>query len=403
MYLKNNLNKKGDEYMKIKWNTKYTTAAVYSVIVAMISIVFYLIASEVNLFKIQVGKYISTFYPIIIGFVLAYLFNFILEFYEQKILKVFLSKRTGKENRIIGIILTYATVLILLYLFLNFILPQLISSIVGLVNDIPDYISEISKRVMEISNQFHLEGRYYEIILEKWVEFEEYILNFATDLIPKIGNLFKTVLSSIWNIVLGIIVSIYLLIDKEKFMALSKKVVYSIFSEKVADRTIELVRRSDNIFGRFLSGKILDSFIIGVLTFVILNVFKMPYVTLVSFIVGLTNIIPFFGPFIGAVPSFFIILFVSPIKAVWFLLIILIIQQIDGNIIGPKILGDSLGISAFWILFSLLVAGKLLGFIGLIIGVPLFVFIYSIIKDIVEGRLEKKGLPISTTDYYQER
>jgi predicted PurR-regulated permease PerM len=126
----------------------------------------------------------------------------------------------------------------------------------------------------------------------------------------------------------------------------------------------------------------------------------MPYVTLVSFIVGITNIIPFFGPFIGAVPSFFIILFVSPTKALWFLLIIFIIQQIDGNIIGPKILGDSLGISAFWILFSLLVAGKFLGFIGLVIGVPLFVFVYSIIKDIVENRLKKKGLPIETKEYY---
>jgi len=121
---------------------------------------------------------------------------------------------------------------------------------------------------------------------------------------------------------------------------------------------------------------------------------------LVSFIVGITNIIPFFGPFIGAIPSFFIILFISPVKAIWFLVIILIIQQIDGNIIGPKILGDSLGISAFWILFSLLVAGKIFGFAGMIIGVPLFVLIYSIIKDIVEYRLDKKGLPKETEKYY---
>ena len=137
----------------------------------------------------------------------------------------------------------------------------------------------------------------------------------------------------------------------------------------------------------------------SVLTFIILKITKMPYQTLVAFIIGLTNIIPFFGPFIGGIPSFFIILFVSPIKALWFALIVVIIQQIDGNIIGPKILGDSLGISAFWILFSLLVAGKLLGFIGLIIGVPLFVFIYSIVKDIIENRLEKKGLA-KETEYY---
>lgn len=388
--------------MRIKWNIKYTTIAVYIFIVSALSILFYLITSEVSLFKIQVGKYLSTFQPIIIGFVFAYIFNFILEFYEETLLKFLSFKRLkGKGSRITGIILTYSTVILLLYLFLNFVLPQLISSMVGLVNDIPSYVKDISKTIADFSNQFYLDEEYYGILLEKWDEFVDYIIKFATDLIPKLGNFTKTILSSIWNIILGIIVSIYLLIDKEKFLALGRKLTYSLFSQKRADRTIELIRRGDHIFGRFLTGKILDSLIIGILTFIILSIFKIPYTILVSFIVGITNIIPFFGPFIGAVPSFFIILFESPPKALWFLIIILVIQQIDGNIIGPKILGDSLGISAFWILFSLLIGGKLLGFVGLIIGVPLFVFIYSIIKDIVEARLERKGLPIETKNYYK--
>lgn len=388
--------------MRIKWNIKYTTIAVYIFIVSALSILFYLITSEVSLFKIQVGKYLSTFQPIIIGFVFAYIFNFILEFYEETLLKFLSFKRLkGKGSRITGIILTYSTVILLLYLFLNFVLPQLISSMVGLVNDIPSYVKDISKRIVDFSNQFYLDEEYYGILLEKWDEFVEYIIKFVTDLIPKLGNFTKTILSSIWNIILGIIISIYLLIDKEKFLALGRKLTYSLFSQKRADRTIELIRRGDHIFGRFLTGKILDSLIIGILTFIILSIFKIPYTILVSFIVGITNIIPFFGPFIGAVPSFFIILFESPPKALWFLIIILVIQQIDGNIIGPKILGDSLGISAFWILFSLLIGGKLLGFVGLIIGVPLFVFIYSIIKDIVEARLERKGLPIETKNYYE--
>ncbi|HSH35410.1 AI-2E family transporter [Schnuerera sp.] len=387
--------------MKVNWNSKYTTIAVYSFIVAVLSTIFYLIASEVNLFKIQVSKYINTLQPIIIGFVMAYIFNFILEFFEEYLLDNILSKmKSRKLNRIIGIILTYLTVFLLLYLFLNFVLPQLLSSIIGLVNDIPDYFMAVNNKINDFTNELQIQEEYYEIILVKWNEFVDYILRFATNLIPKLGNLTKNILSSIWNIVLGVIVSIYLLLDKEKFKALSKKITISIFSEKNANRVMELVRRSDSIFGRFLSGKILDSLIIGILTFIILSIAKIPYATLVSFIIGITNIIPFFGPFIGAIPSFFIILFVSPIKALWFLIIILIIQQIDGNIIGPKILGDSLGISAFWILFSLLVAGKIFGFVGLVIGVPLFVFIYSIIKDIVEYRLNKKGLPKDTKEYY---
>ena len=152
-------------------------------------------------------------------------------------------------------------------------------------------------------------------------------------------------------------------------------------------------------FSKFIGGKILDSAIIGILTFIILTIFKMPYVLLISVIIGVTNIIPFFGPFIGGIPSAIIILFASPIQALWFIIIIIVIKQIDGNIIGPKILGDSIGISAFWILFSLLVAAKFMGVVGMIIGVPLFAIIYSIIKEVVEDKLRKKGLPVETEEY----
>lgn len=386
--------------MKINWNSKYTTISIYSFIVACASIIFYLIASEMTSFQIKVGGIISVLMPFIIGFTMAYLFNFILEFYEENIINFnALNKARPKFKRFIGLILTYATVALLIFLFLNFVFPQLVSSIMGLVNDIPLYVSNITELFNDFNSKYEIQEEYYNILVEQWNKYKDSIIKFATDLIPVLGNIVKTTLSSLWNIVLGIIVSIYLLIDKEKFFALNKKITRSLFSESTANRMIELTNRSNSIFGRFLSGKILDSFIIGVLTFVVVTIFKMPYTILVSFIVGITNIIPFFGPFIGAVPSALIILFVSPIKAFWFVIIILVIQQIDGNIIGPKILGDSLGISAFWILFSLLVGGKIFGFIGLIIGVPLFVFVYSVIKDIVENRLKKKGLPHKTDEY----
>lgn len=386
--------------MKIKWNQRYNTIAVYSFLVLAAGVMFFLIASEVNVFKLQINRYLSTFLPIIIGFVLAYIFNFILEFFEKHVLYYLFPKKNKKRNRIIGIIFTYLSVFFLLFLFLNFILPQLIASIMGLVNDIPDYVVEIRDRIVEYSRGISINKEFNQLLLDKWDEFIDYIVRFATDLIPKIGGFTKSILSSVWNIVLGVIVSIYLLIDKEKFIALTRKVLYGTFSEDNAEFLVKMGNRTDNIFGKFLGGKILDSFIIGILTFIILTIFKMPYVLLVSFIIAITNIIPFFGPFIGAVPSFFIIMFVSPVKALWFLLLVVIIQQIDGNIIGPKILGDSLGISAFWIMFSLLVAGKLLGFIGLIIGVPLFVLFYSIIKDIIEDRLDKRGMPMETEEYY---
>lgn len=388
--------------MKIDWNIKYTTIAVYTIIVSFLSIVFYLIASEIDIFRSQIFSYIRVFQPIIIGGIMAYLFNFIMEFYEIKLINPMVKgEKFIKGARIISLVLTYLTVFFLLYLFLNFILPQLVESLTRIVNDIPYYINEISKMINEIGNNLQLSEEHYELVMEKWDEVIDFTIRFGTDLIPKLGNFARNIFSSIWNIILGLIVSVYLLIDKERFMALIRKLVSSIFSKRGAEIVLELGSRADNIFGRFLSGKILDSFIVGILTFAILKIFNMPYPILISFIIGLTNIIPFFGPFIGAVPSFVLIVFISPIKALWFLIIILVIQQIDGNIIGPKILGDSLGISAFWILFSLLVAGKLMGVLGLIIGVPLFVFVYSIVKDIVEYRLAKKGLPIETKEYFK--
>ncbi len=235
---------------------------------------------------------------------------------------------------------------------MKFMLPQIVNSIMGLVNDMPEYITRVTDLVDEFNEKYYIPEQFYEYILLKWNEYRDTILAFATNLIPVLGNFVKVILSSIWNIVLGIIVSIYVLTDKEKFYALAKKIVLALFSEERARRIFELTYRTDNIFGKFITGKILDSFIIAVLTFIVLSIFKIPYPVLVSFIIGITNIIPFFGPFIGAIPSAILILFVSPIKALWFVIIILVIQQIDGNIIGPKILGDSLGISAFWIFHS---------------------------------------------------
>ena len=344
--------------------------------------------------------FVSTLQPFIIGGTLAYLLNFILKFYEERVLSHEMLKKMKKSGkRAIGLVLTYITASIITYLFIQFVLPQLISSIVGLANNIPQYVEDFTKLANDLINNMNLQPEYIDLITNKFGELVTYIITIISNLLPVVGNFIVEATSSILNIIIGIIVSIYILIDKEKFMALGKKVVYAFSSEERANFILRLATQSNMTFSRFIGGKILDSFIIGVLTFIILTIFKMPYVLLISVIVGVTNIIPFFGPFIGGIPAAIIILFVSPTKALWFVIIIIIIQQIDGNIIGPKILGDSIGISAFWILFSLLVAAKFMGFVGMVIGVPLFAIFYSIIKEIVELKLSKKGLPINTEEY----
>ena len=385
--------------MKIDWNRKYTTVAVYSFIVIACSIVFYLISSQVKLFSNKISDFIAILYPFIIGFAIAYLLNFILKFIENRIISEKMKGKSPSKVRAISMLLTYLVAGTLCYLFIHFVWPELLESIIGLFNDIPNYVNNATIMINKLIEDFNLTPASMEILESKWKELTDFIMNFMTDIIPVIGNTIMVVISSLWNIVLGVIVSIYLLKDKEKFFAISKKITYAVFNREHSYKILELTHRANKIFGKFLGGKILDSFIIAIITFVVLTIFKMPYTLLVTVIVGVTNVIPFFGPFFGAIPSVILVRFVSPIKAFWLLIIILIIQQLDGNVIGPKILGDSIGVSAFWILFALLIAGKFLGLVGMLLGVPLFAFIYSIIKDVTEERLDKKGLPVNTDDY----
>ncbi|MEG0856634.1 MAG: AI-2E family transporter [Terrisporobacter sp.] len=387
--------------MKVNWNSKYNTVAVYALIITCGSIMFYFAASQIGSFSEKISLVVGILTPFIIGFSIAYLLNFILRFYEEDIF----GKRDKFKGlrlvhrRAIALVCTYLTAIGIGYLAIHFIVPQLIDSIMGLVNDIPGYVDNITRLYQNIMEETNISPEYMALINEQMEKLIKYVMDFAQEVLPIVGNMLKSVASSIWNILLGIIISVYLLIDKENFCAVNRKITCALFSKKASNRIFELTYRSNQTFGRFLSGKIIDSAIIGVLSFVIFSVTKMPYTLLISVIIGVTNIIPFFGPFIGAIPSFIIILFVSPVKALWFLLLVFIIQQLDGNIIGPKILGDSIGISAFWILFSILVAGKFFGIIGMIIGVPLFAIIYSIIKEEVEYKLKIKELPTDTKDY----
>ena len=386
--------------MKINWNNKYTTISVYSFLVAVSIILFYLAISQVSILTDKLDKIIIILQPFIIGFAIAYIINFLLEFYENKVFKSkYLKNIKIKSVRGISILLSYITAFIIIGVIIKFLLPQLIGSIMGLINDIPTYISNVTELMNKIIKELHIDENQSAALMNTFNNSVDYIIKFISNILPELAEFITSIASSIWNVVLGLIISIYLLIDKRNLCALAKKITYALLNEKSANYIINLVHKSNFTFGRFLVGKIIDSLIIGILTFIVLTIFKMPYTILVSVIVGITNIIPFFGPFIGAIPSFIIILFVSPTHALWFLLIIFIIQQLDGNFIGPKILGDTIGISAFWILFSILVAGEVLGVLGMIIGVPLFAILYSIIKQIIEKRLEEKGLKTDTKDY----
>lgn len=386
--------------MKVEWNKRYTTIAIYSFVVIACSILLYMMMSHVDEFSSEISGIIGTLRPFIVGGAIAYILNFMLKFYENLLSKWDkFDKQSKKIKRSVGLILTYISAGIIIYLFLQFVLPQLVDSIIGLANNIPQYVKELSNFTNDLIGKADLEPHFIELVMKQWNSLVETVINFVTNMVPVIGNWVMTLTSSLFSIFIGIIVSIYMLIDKEKLLALSRKIIFAFFQEERAKHILRIAKISNDTFGKFLVGKMLDSLIIGILTFIILTIVNMPYTLLVSVIIGITNIIPFFGPFFGGIPSVIIVLFVSPTMAFWLAIIVFVIQQIDGNIIGPKILGDSIGISAFWILFSLLIFSKLLGFVGMIIGVPIFAVIYSLIKEAVEIRLRKKGLPTQTEEY----
>ena len=291
---------------------------------------------------------------------------------------------------------------------MSVLVPQLIDSITTLINNAESYYNQIYdwadnllKKNPNISNWVRLNlERYYQDALSLLTE---KILPGAQQMLTSVtGGVISSILGVVVfakNLIIGIIISVYLLAMKEQSLARCCKLLYGVLSERAANLVMRGTRRTDEIFSGFVRGKLLDSLIIGILCFIGGSILNLPYTPLVSVVVGVTNIIPVFGPFIGAVPTALIILLDSPMKCLIYVIFILVLQQIDGNIIGPKILGSSTGINGFWIMFAILLGGGLFGFIGMLLGVPVFVVIYAGLEKLVNNGLKKRGLQTETAEY----
>lgn len=312
----------------------------------------------------------------------------------------------------IGIISSLLLAIAVIYLLLAMVIPEVIVSMTGLVEVFPSSVSDLKRLVL---NEFVDNEMVYRYLLQFMDTVNENIEDFLTQfLLPNMQSLMTTVYSSVFNalgvvknVLIGIIVSVYLMARRKQFLAQSVLILRSICSEKIADIILEELDIANRIFGGFIRGKLVDSMVIGIICFACMSVFRMPYALLISVIIGVTNVIPFFGPFIGAVPSAFLVLIadsggINIVGCIYFLLFILALQQFDGNILGPKILGDSTGLSSFWVLFSILLFGGLFGVVGMVIGVPLFAVIYDMVKKFVEKSLESKG-KLGEMEKYQRK
>lgn len=330
--------------------------------------------------------------------------------------------RDAAFMNILAIMLSLLFALILLYLLMAMVIPQVYLSVVGLVQAFPDYIESCQTWLMAFLEdnpeiQATVMPLYYSAAdaLEQWLNtdilpnlesvtstfkwLKESILPNLTGVVSNVSAVIFAFLVLMKDLLIAFIVSIYLLARKDTFAAQSKKIVYSIFPTQVGDLIVDEARNAYRILSGFINGKLLDSLIIGAITLVCSNLFKFPYPALLATVIGVTNIIPYFGPFIGAVPCAFLILLVSPIQCVYFVIFIIVLQQFDGNILGPKILGDSTGLASFWVLFSIILFGGLFGFAGMVLGVPVFAMIYSIVNRLVRQGLRKHGLPQDTECY----
>lgn len=333
--------------------------------------------------------------PVIVGVALAYLLFHSCAALEKRMSKL------GKWARPLSVALVMLIVISIIAMFFASVLPQLIQSIRGLIATLPGMVQT---QLARLNEQIEGHTELAEQIMQ-WVEsvekqFEEWIRQNLVSTVSVLSKSLLTVGTAVLDLLIAMIVAIYLLIDRERYVAQLRKLFFAASRKSRWNGAIlDAFHQANNIFSGFISGKLIDSLIVGVVCFVCLTLMQMPYTLLVSVIVGVTNIIPMFGPFIGAIPSAFLILLVSPGKCLAFLIFIVILQQIDGNVIGPRILGNSTGLSAFYVIASMLLFNQLLGFMGMVIGVPLFATLYYVVKRAAEFSLKQMDMPVETEAY----
>ena len=360
-----------------------------------LSIIFFFLIYRFDGFGSAISTLTGILMPFIYGAVIAYLLKPVCKTIEN-FLRRFIPERMKGLISALSIALTILLGLLIIYALCMMIIPQLITSVTSLYytaqRNIARFVQwanhvefiESNQQIMDLLNNAYdtLNTSVDNLVKTKLLPSMQNILSGAA-----IGVL--SVVTWAKNLVIGIIVAVYMLASRKRFVQQAKLVLYSVFKPVWAGRIIEEIQYADKMFGGFINGKIMDSAIIGVLCYIGCLIFKFPSALLVSVIIGVTNVIPFFGPFIGAIPATLLILIQNPIKALWFVLFVLVLQQLDGNIIGPKILGNTTGLSSFWVLFAILLFGGLWGFVGMIVGVPLFAVIYDVIKKLVIHGLKR--------------
>lgn len=368
------------------------------------------------------GKLAQVLAPVFYGLAMAYLLTPLVKWFERGILWCVSKLRKKLPDKPLkhgkgllragAILLTWAVVLALTYWLMSVLIPQLVESVTMLINNARYYYTKVYRWTDNWLKENPEIGSWANDVLSEY--YNNGLKNLTDTILPKAQELAATLTGGIWvgirsvigfamDLIVGIIISVYLLAMKEKSLARCCKMIYATMKQETAELVLTGLHNTNQVFSGFVRGKLLDSLIIGILCFIGCSILKMPYTPLVSVVVGVTNIIPFFGPFLGAIPSAFLILLVSPLKCLYFIIFIILLQQLDGNVIGPKILGDSTGISSFWVIVAILVGGGFFGVPGMFFGVPVFACLRMLVKWLMDRRLTRRGMPTEASAYVERK
>lgn len=353
-------------------------------------IILYFIVNNLSTFLEYVNKGLKVLTPLIIGMVLAFIVNLFLRFYEKEVYSNIFKKgkeKAEKLKRPVCVILSYLTFAGIIFIIVKFISPRIAESVSTLTSNVPVYINSISEFLYNLTLEYQFTEELWNKVMENFGLIISNTSQFLNTALPKIFDVTKTITSSVFDLFIGIVFSVYILLSKEKLVKIIKKILHVHLKGNVANSVTDVFYHANKIFRSFVGGQLTEAVILGVLCYIGMIIFKMPYAPLVSVIIGLTSIIPVIGPFIGTVPCAVLILLETPLMAIWFILFVVVLQQVEGNIIYPRVVGSAIGLSGFFVLLAVTVGGGLFGIAGILLGVPLMAVVYSLYGGYVNNKL----------------
>lgn len=387
-----------------KMDVSTKSRVTFWIMISTYVVVLFLILQNGSFFLKQLSQLMGIVAPVFVGFGIAFVLNGPLKAIEKYLLRGMDNNKWGKKfKRPTSMLLTYLLFFCLLGLFISIIIPQIVTSATTLASAIPGYIVSVQGAINSLVTQYNIDGEYVINLMGSWQQILSAGGKLLGDMLPSMLSFTMSVTSGLSNVFIGFIISIYLLAGKERFAALAKRMLTAYLPDLQRDRVLRVGHIANTTFSGFISGQLLDAMIVGVLCMIGMNLLPLaqevqPYIVLISTIIAITNIVPIFGPYIGGVPCTFILLMVDFTSALWFVLLIVAIQAVDGNIICPKIVGDSIGLSGFWVIFAITLGGGLFGLPGMVLGIPTFAVLYKVIKIVTDKRIAQKQTIVAQQD-----